>query len=293
MTEDKQIRDGARDIVSQTYTAILTDEADRNAKRSDKLVSLVTYDADQISNIPVDAVENSFGCGNPLAFSGVKSGDTIVDLGSGAGIDLLVAAEIVGENGHVIGIDMTDAMIDRARKNIAEAGLKNTEVRQGLIEDMPVDNDTADWIISNCVINLSPEKDRVFSEIYRVLKPGGKMQISDVVMDDGALPAWLRNNACLHSACISGAIAEQAYIEGLESVGLVHAHVKERMTFDASTLRGLLKSGEVPEIKQIIDDLGAEGDDVLDQIVNSLNGKVHSVKIFAEKPFENQRHVTM
>ena len=291
MPEDKMAREEARNIVSETCSAILTDATDRNAKRSDKLVSLVTYDDDQISNIPADAVENSFGCGNPLAFSDVKPGDTVVDLGSGAGIDLLVAAEIVGVNGQVIGIDMTDAMISRARKNITAAGAENAEVRQGLIEDMPVADGTADWIISNCVINLSPEKDRVFTEIWRVLKPGGKMQVSDVVMDDGALPNWLRNNAHLHSACISGAITERAYIRGLKDVGLVNAHVKERMTFDASTLRGLLKSGEVPEIKQVIDELGDAGDEVLDQIVSSMDSKVHSVKVFAEKPVAYQRHI--
>ena len=111
----------------------------------------------------------SFGCGNPLAFAEVRPGQTVVDLGSGAGLDLLLAAERVGPTGRVIGVDMTDAMIERARANIAEAGVGNVEVREGLIEEMPLPDASADWVISNCVINLSPEKERVFAEIARVL----------------------------------------------------------------------------------------------------------------------------
>jgi len=138
---------------------------------------LAGYASESLGEIPRDAVENSFGCGDPLAFTEVEPGQTVVDLGSGAGIDILLAARRVGPDGHVIGIDMTDEMIERAQQNIDDSGLGNVEVRKGLIENLPIDDHSVDWVISNCVINLSPEKPKVFAEIARVLKPGGRMII--------------------------------------------------------------------------------------------------------------------
>ena len=123
--------------------------------------TLAGYDRENLGEIPSDAVENAFGCGDPLAWAEVEPGQTVVDLGSGAGIDVLLAARQVGPDGHVIGIDMTDEMIDRARQNIAAGGVDNVEIRKGIIEDLPVDDHSVDWVISNCVINLSPEKSRV------------------------------------------------------------------------------------------------------------------------------------
>ncbi len=152
---------------------------------------------DDVAGLPADAVVNSFGCGNPLAFSEVKPGEVVVDLGSGAGIDLLIAARKAGPSGLVIGVDMTDEMIARARANAAEAGFANIEVRKGIIEDLPVEAASVDWVISNCVINLSPEKDRVFAEIARVLKPGGRMLVSDIVVQD--VPAWVRESMALYA----------------------------------------------------------------------------------------------
>ena len=132
------------------------------------------YTSDELTHLPEDAARHSLGCGNPLSYVDVKDGDTVLDLGSGAGIDILLAADRVGPNGLVIGVDMTDEMIDKANENIAEAGVAHVEVRKGLIEKLPVEDESIDWVISNCVINLSPQKDRVFAEIARVLKPGGR-----------------------------------------------------------------------------------------------------------------------
>jgi arsenite methyltransferase len=180
----------------------------------------------------------SFGCGNPLAFAEVKPGQTVVDLGSGPGLDLLLAARRVGPEGYVIGVDMTDAMIAEARRNAAQAGFSNVEVRKGLIENLPVAAGTVDWVISNCVINLSPEKPRVFAEIARVLRQGGQFRISDIVVEE--LPAWIRQNAAAYAACVAGAIPEAEYIAGLERAGLTDVKVEHRLVYSAAQIRGLV-----------------------------------------------------
>ena len=201
---------------------------------------LAGYTAEELAALPQDAVASSFGCGNPVAFSELRVGDVVLDLGSGAGIDLLLAAKKVGREGRVIGVDMTDEMIARARRNIAAAGLENVEVRRGTIEELPVEPAAVDWVISNCVINLSPEKDRVFREIARVLRPGGRMLVSDIMVAE--LPDWARQSAALYASCIAGAISEEAYLNGLRAAGLVDVEVRERLVYDAAQLLALAGS---------------------------------------------------
>lgn len=203
-------------------------------------VKTAGYTAEEVSRLPSDVVQNAFGCGNPLAFAGVQEGDTVLDLGSGAGIDLLLASTMVGPTGHVIGVDMTDAMIERARANISGAGATNVEVRKGLIEDLPVEADSVDWVISNCVVNLSPEKDRVFGEMVRVLRPGGRISISDIVVAD--LPEEIRRNEATYNSCVGGAISEAEYVAGLEGTGLVDVEVTQRQMYDESHLRGMIEN---------------------------------------------------
>ena len=176
------------------------------------------YTGAQLCSIPADAIDNSFGCGNPLMYTEICEGDVVLDLGSGAGIDVLLAAQRVGESGRAVGIDMTPEMIEKARKNAAEAGAKNVEFRLGEIESMPVEDESVDWIISNCVINLAPDKDSVFREAYRVLKPGGKLLVSDIVADH--LPKWLRSTISNWANCISGALPEDQYLDAIRRVGL-------------------------------------------------------------------------
>ena len=187
-----------------------------------------------------EAGSSSFGCGNPLAFAGVDAGQTVLDLGSGAGLDLLIAAEKVGPEGRVIGVDMTDAMIEAARTNVAKAGLANVEVRKGIIEDLPVEDASVDWVISNCVINLAPDKAPVFREIARVLKPGGRISISDIVVKD--LPETLRASMEAYVACVGGAISEQEYADGLAEAGLEGVEVTDRVVYDKEQLLEILKS---------------------------------------------------
>ena len=181
------------------------------------------YTGTQLSSIPTDAVENSFGCGNPLMYADICEGDVVLDLGSGAGIDVLLAAQLVGESGKAIGIDMTPEMIEKAQKNAEEAGVKNVEFRLGEIESMPVEDESVDWIISNCVINLAPDKDLVFQEARRVLKPGGKLLVSDIVANH--LPKWLKSTISNWANCISGALPEDQYLDSIRRVGLEEVQV--------------------------------------------------------------------
>jgi len=239
------------------------------------VAKLAGYSDDELAALPEEAVVNSFGCGNPIAFSAIKPGEIVLDLGSGAGIDLLLAARKVGPNGKVIGIDMTDAMIAKAQENITGAKLKNVEVRKGLIENLPVENNSVDWVISNCVINLSPEKDKVFSEIYRVLKSGGQMLVSDIVAE--WLPQEIADHPALYSSCLSGAISENNYITGLKKAGLNNIQIRDRLVYDKEQLESFIGSELQDENtcncrkKQ------------LQHWTEKLLGKVWSVRVYAQK----------
>jgi len=246
------------------------------------------YTSRQLSSVPKDAVINAFGCGNPLAFSEVREGDVVVDLGCGAGIDILLAAAKVGPRGKAIGVDMTDEMLDRAKKNLQEAGAENAEVRKGTIENLPLEDRSVDWVISNCVINLSPEKDRVFAEIARVLRPGGRMAVSDIVARN--LPASVRKSDVLYNCCVGGAISEEDYVAGLERAGLVDVEVRERIVYDHHQLESLITS-ERPDSQQLASCCGGAPDDSgdiptgrLHELAEALAGNVWSAKIHARKP---------
>ena len=220
-----------------------------------------------------DAADSSFGCGNPLAFAGVKAGQTIVDLGSGAGLDLLIAADKVGVDGKVIGIDMTDDMIEVAKKNIAKSGHKNIEIRKGFIESLPVEDGSVDWVISNCVINLSPDKPQVFGEIARILKPGGQFSISDIVVKE--LPEWVREHAAAYAACVAGAISEEEYLGGLEAAGLEEIDVTERLVYEVDQIRAMLANDLASfDIDPKLVEAGLE----------QIEGNVWSAKVVGRKP---------
>lgn len=242
---------------------------------------LANYSAEELASLPADAVVNSFGCGNPLAFVGVQEGDVVLDLGSGAGIDLILAAEKVGPSGRVIGIDMTDAMLQKATESIEASGHKNIEVRKGIIEALPVEDASVDWVISNCVINLSPDKPKVFEEIHRVLKPGGQMSVSDIVVEE--LPGWVRDNETLYNSCIGGAISETAYLSGLVDAGLADAKVQDRIVYTASQLSALAEA-ELPEPDESSGCCGEDTSTQLGPITEALAGKIWSAKIYARKP---------
>ncbi|MFH2052128.1 MAG: arsenite methyltransferase [bacterium] len=239
------------------------------------------YTDEDFAVLPAEAVVNSFGCGNPLAFSMVQPGQVVLDLGSGAGIDLLLAAKRVGPAGRAIGVDMTDEMIAKANENIAAAGLANVEVRKGIIEDLPVADASVDWVISNCVINLSPEKARVFGEIARVLRPGGTMLVSDIVADE--IPPEIAASRHLYSSCLAGAVSEQEYAAGLRAAGLVDVETVDRLVYDTAQLEMFIGS----ELKDDADGCcggGGVDPDQAGRWAEQLVGKVSSVKVRARKP---------
>jgi arsenite methyltransferase len=265
----KQDRDQVRKNVQEDYTRAVKAKSGCGCGCSSEPVmkgaaaKSAGYTKEELKALPADAVENSFGCGNPLAMTEVREGQTVLDLGSGAGIDLLIASQKVGPKGKVIGIDMTDAMIERARANAAAVGASNVEVRKGIIEELPVENGSVDWVISNCVINLSPEKEKVFGEISRVLRPGGAMLVSDIVAED--LPPELRASRYIHSACLAGAISEKEYVEGLRKAGLTEVAVRDRLVYNPAQLADLLESEKAGEW------------------TDRLAGKVASIRVFARK----------
>ncbi len=239
------------------------------------LVKTAGYGEEELGRLPSDAVQNSFGCGNPLAFAGVELGQVVLDIGSGAGIDCLIAAEKVGPAGRVIGLDMTPEMIERGGRNVREAGVTNVEFRLGDAEKMPVDDASVDWVISNCVINLSPDKPAVFREIARVLKPGGRISISDIVAED--LPASIRESRDAWTGCLAGAISETKYVQGLEHAGLRSVRASLRLVYDASQLQGLFGDSACGPTPGTCGDIGS--------LAQASAGKVWSAKFEGVKPY--------
>lgn len=290
MNQNEQIRE----MVSTAYGKAISSNASgcgcgcTPQKEKSAVIGMAGYETSDILSLNSDAAASSFGCGNPLAFSGVKEGDTVLDLGSGAGFDLILAAKKVGAAGRVIGVDMTEAMIAKARENISKEGLTNVEVRYGLIENLPVESASVDWVISNCVINLSPEKGRVFSEIHRVLKPGGKMLVSDIVVKN--LPDWLRQDSQVYAACVGGAISEEDYLAGLRGVGMNRVEVKNRFVYDASQIQSFFETEEIPGLKEMIANEPAQNrNDFIQQMTMNAVGNVWSAEFYAQKPAKKMK----
>jgi len=187
---------------------------------------------DQLASaVPEDIANFSLGCGDPITIAHLKPGETVVDLGSGGGLDCFFAAQRVGPTGHVIGVDMTPQMLAKARGNATRLGMANVEFREGYIEHLPVADGEADVVISNCVINLSPDKPQVFRDIYRVLRPGGRVAVSDVVTN-GALPAEVQKSMEAWGACVAGALDVKDYGDGLQAAGFVDVKIEPRSNSD-------------------------------------------------------------
>lgn len=263
-----------KELVRQKYREIALQDKETNQRSccgsgccSDEVYNIMSDDYSQLEGYNANA-DLGLGCGLPTQFAQIKPGDTVIDLGSGAGNDCFVARAETGETGKVIGIDFTPAMIDKARENAEKLGYNNVEFRQGDIEKMPVTANAADVIVSNCVLNLVPNKDGVFKEIFRVLKPGGHFSISDVVLV-GDLPDALRHDAEMYAGCVAGAIQKDEYLGLVEKNGFVNITVQKE------------KPIVIPE-----DILGKYLNP--DQIKEFLSGAtgIFSVTVYAEKPAE-------
>ncbi|TEU13714.1 MAG: arsenite methyltransferase [Anaerolineales bacterium] len=223
------------------------------------------YSAQELSDLPESVADMAMGCGNPTAIAELKPGEVVLDLGSGGGIDCFLAARQVGPQGRAIGLDMTPKMIKLARQNAKKIGATNVEFRYGEMEDMPLPDESVDVIISNCVINLSPDKDKVFSEAYRVLRPGGRLAVSDIVTY-GPLPEVVRSSLEAWAGCVAGALDETVYLDKMRLAGFTEVEVTTR---NFAEIEQWAELGEPPEPVQYLDELG---------------GKVASIKVTARKP---------
>lgn len=254
-------------IVREGYAKIAKTES---CCCSPEICKHIGYTKTVLKSIPKNA-RLSLGCGNPVALASLKEGETVLDLGSGGGLDCFLAAKKVGEKGHVIGVDMTPEMIDKARENCRKGKYKNVEFRLGEIENLPVADNTVDVIISNCVINLSPNKERVFKEAFRVLKPDGRLIISDIVLLK-ELPEAIKRSRQAYIACISGAIMKDEYIKLIKDAGFQDVKIIEETGF----------------LTDFIDDPSAKavlgGIDLSPEIMKALAGSVAGVKIYGIKP---------
>lgn len=200
-----------------------------------------SYSSEELGELPASATAASLGCGNPVALATLSPGEVVLDLGSGGGIDVLLSARRVSPGGKAYGLDMTDEMLELARKNQREAGVENVEFLKGEIEDIPLPEEHVDVVISNCVINLSTDKNRVISEAYRVLKPGGRFAVSDVVFlgDKRRLPAEVMHTAEMWSGCVSGALEKAEYEEALAAAGFTDISVEVTQVYEPELIPGL------------------------------------------------------
>jgi len=219
-----------------------------NSKSNVDISKSIGYSEDEINN--VGEANLGLGCGNPTAFGGIKEGDVVLDLGSGAGFDAFLAAKRVGESGKVIGVDITEEMIEKAKRLAKKNGYKNVEFILGDIESLPLDDESVDVIISNCVINLAPDKDKVFKEAHRVLKLGGRMYVSDIVLLE-ELSEELRSDEELIAGCVSGAILRDEYIEKIKQAGFEINIIKEDKDISKNQYQGIpLESLGIEAIKR-------------------------------------------
>ena len=225
------------------------------------------YDNSQTSILPENAVRASLGCGNPTALAQLKSGEIVLDLGSGGGIDVLLSARRVGPTGKAYGLDMTDDMLALARANQKKSGIENVEFLKGEIENIPLPDNSVDVIISNCVINLSADKSRVLREAFRVLKPGGRLAVSDVVVR-GEVPEEIRRSLLLWVGCIAGALSDHEYLSKLEAAGFTSTEIEPTRVYSVEDARTVLSG---------------QGIDV-DAIAPQVEGKFMSAFIRAQKP---------
>lgn len=261
-----------KEIVRQKYSEIALQDKETNQSSccgaggcSTEVYNIMSDDYTTLEGYNPDA-DLGLGCGLPTQFAKIQKGDTVIDLGSGAGNDCFIARAETGETGKVIGIDFTPAMIDKARANAEKRGFNNVEFRQGDIEKMPVTSNVADVIVSNCVLNLVPNKDGVFKEIYRVLKPGGHFSISDVVLI-GDLPKGLQNDAEMYAGCVAGAIQKQVYLELIQQNGFKNITLQKEkpIIIPDDILKNYLNEEELSQFKK-----GTTG--------------IFSITVYAEKP---------
>lgn len=282
----KKVREGYAEIAKENLCCCPTVSCCGSPEAHEQLSRQMGYTEEELRSVPQGA-NLGLGCGNPVALASLREGETVLDLGSGAGLDCFLAAEKVGEKGRVIGVDMTPEMIDKARENAKKANYENVEFRLGEIENLPVADGTADVIISNCVINLSPNKNRAFEEAFRALRPGGRLMVSDLVLLK-ELPEEVKKRA--HPAsCVAEAIMRDEYLKAIEKAGFEEVKVveeKQRSFGDVtsdSNARVVIRntSCNTQEVKRV-----SEAEEPVEKIVEEVLNSTASINVFAVKPLE-------
>jgi len=268
----KVVRERYARIVKQESSCCGTIESSCGSSNSTHEISRgIGYSDEELKAVPEES-NLGLGCGNPVAFASLREGETVLDLGSGAGFDCFLAANKVGKNGKVIGVDMTPEMIEKARENARKGNYENVEFRLGEIENLPVADNSVDIVISNCVIVLSPDKKRVFSETFRVLKPGGRLMFSDIVLLR-QLPDFLKNSIEAYIGCVSGAMTKHEYMREIEAAGLHNIKTLDETSFPIEhitsnqTISSIIDKFKLPPEK-----------------VKEIASSVLSIKVYATKP---------
>ena len=231
----------------------------------------IGYTEEELTSVP-EGANLGLGCGNPVVLASLREGEAVLDLGSGAGFDCFLAADRIGENGRVIGVDMTPEMIEKARENAEQGNYGNVEFRLGEIENLPVADNWVDVVISNCVINLAPDKGRVFKEVFRTLKPGGRLVVSDIVLLK-ELPGFIKNSIEAYIGCLSGAMMKDEYIRAIKAAGFQEVGVIDETSFPIKWM------ANDSTAKAIVDKLK-----ILPKEVKEVDGSVISIKVYAIKP---------
>jgi arsenite methyltransferase len=266
------VRERYGKIAKQTSSCcVSTDSCCGATDRSQDISKKIGYSNEELEAVP-EGANLGLGCGNPVALASLREGETVLDLGSGAGFDCFLAANKVGKDGKVIGVDMTPEMVEKARENARKVNSANVEFKLGEIENLPVADSSVDVVISNCVINLSPEKKKVFSEVFRVLKPGGRVMISDMVLLK-ELPDVLKNSIEAYVSCLSGASLRDEYLRTIKAAGFHDVRITDEISFPMEliandpTAKEVIKNSKIPPEK-----------------VKEIAGSVKSIKVHAVKP---------
>jgi len=267
----KAVRDGYAKIAKNAGTCCLPSASCCGSENSvEKISRGIGYSPEDMKSAP-EGANLGLGCGNPVALASLREGETVIDLGSGAGFDCFLAAHKVGESGRVIGVDMTPEMLDKARENARKGGYRNVEFRLGEIEHLPVADNAGDIIISNCVINLSPDKAKVFQEAFRILKPGGRLMVSDIVLLQ-ELPAALKNSIEAYVGCLAGAVMKEDYIDAIRGAGFQDVKIIDETLFPVKEMVSHPAAKDAPV-----------SSDTLMDVAERLTASIASIKVYAAK----------
>ena len=269
----KVVREGYSKVAREANSCCSASTASCCAPTSsaENISTKIGYSQEELKRVP-EGANLGLGCGNPVALASLRESETVLDLGSGAGLDCFLAVKKVGAKGKVIGVDMTPEMIDKARGNAQKEGYENVEFRLGEIENLPVSNESVDIVISNCVINLSPDKRRVFDETFRVLRSGGRLMVSDIVLLK-ELPDFIKNSPEAYVGCISGAMMKDEYLGAIKAAGFQEVRIVGETSFPLECVT------DSAVAKEAIEDAGLSRDELKDAV-----DSIASIQVYAEKP---------